>query len=136
MALRDVLRHTAVPYGKTETGAWVEGEFVPTDDTPRTAFRCALFLPVPGSESTTPPYPTGRRIVQPTLLYEPRDTAGGMVALSAEDELGVVAKELNVAQGRAATTEVRWQVLGDPQPFGRPGSPVVGFQATLQRVAE
>jgi hypothetical protein len=138
MSFSDVLKHRAVPYRRTESSTWVEGERVPNaeDADGGAEFRCMLFLPAPGSENTTPAYFSPKRIVQPTLLYWPKDVAGAPVALSAEDELGVISPELNVAQGRAEGAEVRWQVQGDPQAFGPPGRPVIGFLATLQRVGE
>lgn len=137
MSFRDVLKHEAVPYRRTVSATWVEGERVEDADSDGgTRFRCVLFLPAPGTENATPTYFSPKRIVQPTLLYGPKDLAGAQVALSAEDELGVIARELNLAQGLAAEAEVRWQVQGSPQAFGPPGRTVIGFQATLQRVGE
>lgn len=138
MSFSDVLKHRAVPYRRTESDTYVEGERVPSaEDTAGGAqFRCVLFLPQPGSENSQPTYFSPKRIVQPTLLYWPRDLAGAEVALSAEDEVGVIAGELNVAEGRAVGAEVRWQVQGAPQPFGPPGRAVIGLQATLQRIGE
>jgi hypothetical protein len=78
----------------------------------------------------------GRRIIQPTLLYEPFRADGSAVGLRAEDELDVTAPELNLAQGDPAGRAVRWQVVGAPQPLGRPGDDPVAVQATLRRVEE
>lgn len=138
MSFRDVLKHEAVPYRRTESGTWVEGERVPNAEDPDggTRFRCMLFLPAPGVENAQPGYFSPKRIIQPTLLYGPKDVDGAQVALSAEDELGVISPELNVAEGRAVDAEVRWQVQGNPQAFGPPGRTVIGFQATLQRLGE
>lgn len=135
MPLGSVLVHRAIPYRRTAGGTWVEGEFVPGAVTPGTAFACVLFLPQPGEqpgEATT----RGRQVIEPTLLFEPYDVAGAIVGLDAEDELGIVAPELNRAQGVPEATEIRWLVVGDPQPFGRPGADVIGFQATLRKIDE
>lgn len=131
MAFGDVLVHVAVPLSRVEGGEWVEGERV-AEVVEGSPFACCLFLPQ-GSESGEG---RGRRVREPTLLYGPVDSVGGAVALSAEDEVLVTAAELNVAEGRDSGAAVRWMVVGQPQPFGRPGSPVVGFQAALRRVED
>lgn len=133
MPLASVLAHTATPIRRSAGGTWIEGEFVPNADAQGTPFAAALFLPQPTGEQTAT-VTWGRRVTEPTLLYEPFDQAGGTVGLNAEDEVLVVAPEINEAQGKPADTSVLWQVVGDPQPFGRPGAPVVGLQATLRRV--
>lgn len=129
MALENVLVHKATPVRMSRTGGWVEGEYVeePVAGTP---FDCCVFLPL-GQESGAG---RGRQVREPTLLYGPLNDAAAPVALSAEDELLVVAPELNVAEGRAADAQVRWMVNGAPQPLGKPGDDVIGFQATLRRI--
>lgn len=130
MPIGTVLEHTAWPVRSVEEGPWVDGErdVEPTEGAP---FDCALFLPL-GEEPQTPR--GGRSVKRPTLLYEPEDRLGAQIELSHEDELLIVAEELNVAEGREEDERVRWQVNGAPQPFGRPGAEPVGFQAALVRV--
>lgn len=136
--LEDVCVHRAIPYKRKKGGTWVEGRYVDAVDSDQggTGFDCVLFLPQPGGEDTQTGTPWSRRVTSPTLLYLPDDDEGSYVALSAEDELGVIAPELNVAQGRPEGYEERWAVRGDPQPLGRPGDDVLGFQAILTKVGE
>ena len=51
-----------------------------------------------------------------------------------EDELLIVAPELNVAEGLPAETAVRYRIAGEAQPFGKPGNDIIGRQLTLVRV--
>ena len=133
----DILVHRGkVPERPGEGGTWIEGEWVPNPPVPGPEFDCCLFLPEPGAEDVAPQVPLGRRIVQPTLLYAPYTISGAYVALKAEDELDVRAEEINRVEGRAEDAFVRWQVVGNPQPFGRPGDEPVGLQAALRRVEE
>jgi hypothetical protein len=136
---RDVLKHLAAPIRTGEGSTWVEGEIVAGPPVPGTQFRCVLFLPSPADEDAggagTAVF-SGRRVIRPTLLYAPRDLAGEYVALSAEDEVDVIAAEHNRVQGIPEGQAVRWLVQGTPQIFGKPGAEPVGFQATLQRIEE
>jgi hypothetical protein len=125
----------ATPLRTSAGGTWVEGEWVPNPEDVGTPFACALFLPQTTTEDVQQ-VNIGRRVTEPTLLYEPYDVLGGIVGLDPEDSVLVTAEEINVAQGKPADFSQRWQVVGDPQPFGRPGSPVVGLQATLRKVDE
>jgi hypothetical protein len=93
------------------------------------SFPCLLILP----EGTETPTGRGRRVTAPTLLYEPY-VGAEPVALKAQDELHIIAREQNVAQGLPELTEVRWTVQTVPQTLGRPGKRVKAVQATLQRV--
>ena len=131
MPFLDVLVHRAVAVTRVQTGDWVEGERV-SEPLVGTPFDCVLFLPQ-GTEDASP---RGRKVVQPTLLYAPEDDLGVVVALTPEDELHVTAPELNVAEGRAADAALRWQVVGAPQPLGKPGEEPIGFQATLRRIED
>lgn len=131
MALEDILVHRATPISEVRTGGWVEGEY-DEEPLPGTPFDCVLFLPL-GTESSDG---RGRRVREPTLLYGLTDDSAAPVALNAEDELLIVAPELNVAEGRASAAEVRWMLVGAPQPLGKPGEDVLGFQATLRRVED
>jgi hypothetical protein len=134
----DILLHRATPYSRRtelededEESTWVEGEYV-TARVEGTPFDCVLFLPQ-GTEEASP---RGRMVRVPTLLYGPENDSGAEVALSPEDELLVVAPELNLVEGLAEDAEVRWLVVGHPQPFGKPGDPVIDFQATLRRIED
>jgi hypothetical protein len=133
VALEDVLEHTAYPLLKEEEGELVEGE---RDDLPPSEgvpFDCALFLPLGGEEASPR---GGRQVRRPTLLYIPVDRDGEAVVLHPEDELLIVAAELNAVEGRDADALVRWQVEGRPQPAGRPGDDLAAVQATLVRVED
>ena len=131
MPYLDVLVHRATPMRRVldPITGWVEGERVDTL-TPGTPFDCCLFLPQ-GTEAGTG---RGRKVTEPTLLVAPEDDFGAPVALDPDDELHIVAPELNAARGLPADTSERWMVVGAPQPFGKPGEPIIGSQATLRRV--
>jgi hypothetical protein len=128
----DVLVHVATPVRRTSTGAWAEGERVATE-TEGTPFACCLFVPL-GAEEASPR--GGRTVRRPTLLVSTLDEAGVPVSLAAEDELLILAPELNASLGAAAGERVRWQVSGGLQPFGRPGDSPVGGQVELTRVED
>lgn len=132
MPFLDILVHRATPVAQVEQGEWVEGEFA-DEPVPGIPFDCCLFLPI-GQETT--PGGRSRRVTEPTLLYAPENDLGAEVALSPEDELLVVAPEINVVEGRAEDAAVRWMVTGATQPFGKPGLAVIGLQATLRRVED
>jgi DNA mismatch repair protein MutH len=134
VALADVCIHRATPLetrlDTQATGTYLEGER--DDETPAPAavgkrFACVLFLPLGGEE----PNPFRRRkITRPTLLFLPTAEDGSAVSISADSELLIEAPDLAAFTGGA---QVRWQVDGDPQPFGPPGE-VIGAQATLSKV--
>lgn len=129
MPFEDVLVHTGIPLRRHEASGWVEGRY---DAEPERgeAFDCVVFLPE-GSSTVA-----GRRrmVREPTMLYWPEDRTGEPVALVPEDEVLVIAPELNEAEGNDAELEVRWTVTGSPQPFGKPGDPIIGLMVTLRRV--
>lgn len=129
MPFLDVLVHRGVPLQTVSSGEWVEGERV-AEPVAGTPFDCVLFLP----QGTFSGEGRGRRVKEPTLLYSPENDVGAPVALSAEDEVLLSAPELNVAEGLPGDAQVRWQLTGDPQPFGKPGEDPIGLQATLRRV--
>jgi hypothetical protein len=65
-------------------------------------------------------------------MWDPADiTPAGAESPRADDELLITAIELSPATGAET---VRWQIEGQPQPFGPPGEAVVGVQANLKRV--
>lgn len=127
--LAHVLVHTATLLRYEEDGvAWIEGE--PGDGPEPTlgeSFACVLFLPL-GTEDDSGA--RSRKVSRPTILWEPP------ARLGADDELLILAPELadhfEQAPGRPVGTG-RWQVDGEPQPFGPPGK-VIGTQATLKQV--
>lgn len=140
-----ILVHTATPVSYVEGvegDQWIEGE--PGEGGPEPVegvpFECVLFLPSPGGEEANPYKP--RVVRRPTLLYNPDrnilDATRGLIGdgsdieLSAEDELLILAPEL-VPWTKAA--RARWQLEGDSQPFGPPGS-VFGAMATLLQVRD
>ena len=94
-------------------------------------FACVLFLPSPGEADRR-----GRQVKEPTLLYEPNYPDGSPVALVAEDRLRVTAPELNRAQGGDPDCAMLWQVVGSPQPAGKPGRVPKVMVATLRRVED
>lgn len=119
--------HTAALRVYEEEGAeWIEGE---PGDAPEPvdgpAFPCFLFLPL----GTEEPGPRSRKITRPTVMWDPAEVAGDDP--SADGELLITAPEYAPVTGGAA---VRWQVEGSPQPFGPPGGPLVGVQASLKQV--
>lgn len=97
-----------------------------TEDVPGTPFDCCLFLPAPGGEDQR----QGRRVKRPTLLIATLDRAADAVVLSGKVKVDVTAPELTGPE------PVRWQLDGDPQPFGPPGDVPVGMQATLRRIED
>jgi len=118
MPYNDVLVHTA------QATSWppadtvrVEGDY-DAAETFGAPFPCCLFLPLPGEENRR-----GRSVVEPTCLLP------GTSTVNHKQRLRIVAPEVT---GEAP---VDWQVLG-VQPFGRPGSALVGKQATLRRVLD
>lgn len=132
MPLEDILVHTARKWALTEGETWVEGEYEEGESF-GPEFDCCLFLPQ-GSKAGAG---RGRMVREPTLLFSPEDNVGGApVALKPEDEVYVVAPELNLVEGRAEDAEVRWMVNGAAQPFGKPGEDVIGFQVTLRRIED
>ena len=136
MPFFDVLVHRATPIVTRQGPApdvadWVEGDYGEPEEVPGAPFDCVLFLP----QGSSSPEGRGRRVREPTLLYA--DYADGTpVALPDESQVDVVAPELNRAEGRPEDAAVRWQVVGQPQPFGKPGFDVLGYQATLRRVED
>lgn len=125
--------HVAVPVSYEDEGVadWIEGE--PTagglEAVDGNAFPCILFLPTPGAQDT--PYRL-RTVQTPTMLFNPRRPDNTIVTLSHEDELLITASELAPWTGAETT---RWQVDGEPQPFGPPGS-VIGLLATVRQVRD
>lgn len=105
---------------------WIEGEPGDGPETvPAAAFPCFLFLPL-GQEE---PGPRSRKVSRPTVMWDPAEVTGDDP--TADDELVIEAPEYAPVTGAAAA---RWQVEGSPQPFGPPGGPLVGVQATLKQV--
>lgn len=107
---------------------WIEGE---PGDGPEpqltAAFPCFLFLPLGGED----PGPRSRKVTRPTVMWDPAEVIGEHP--TPEDELHIEAPELAPVTGGGV---VRWQIEGDPQPFGPPGEAVVGVQATLKQVRD
>lgn len=130
MPIDNAFNATGWPVRREEEGPWIDGER-DAEETVGDPFDCGLFLPT-GEKPATPR--GGRSVRRPTLIYEPEDRIGQTLALSHEDEVDVVAPEINLAEGRDEDEVVRWSVDGKPQPFGRPGDEPVGFQATLLKV--
>lgn len=136
MSFKSILVHRARPVGTRaralDPSQWVDGDPGAVEEE-MPAFACCVFLPQ-GSETGTG---RGRNVREPTLLYGERDLVGNPVALRPESSVLIVAPELNVAEGLPAETELRWEITGSAQPFGRPGrSPVVGFQVTIRRITD
>lgn len=132
-----VLVHTATPleYDEPQSSPaeWLEGEPGAAgggEATPGVAFPCVLFMPSGGGDQ---PNAYRRRVVeQPTLLYNLHRPDGSTVVLARESDVMVAAPEL--APWTGAET-ARWTVVGEPQPFGPPGT-VAGVQATLRMVQD
>lgn len=134
---RRILKHTATPIRTVEADAgaptWVEGERGEEGPQPvaEAAFPCIVFLPnateSAGGESSWRP---SRQIRRPTMLFDPALVPGRQP--TRETELMILAPELAPWTGAG---EARWQLDGDPQPFGPPGS-VIGAQATLKQVKD
>lgn len=128
-----ILVHTATLIS-FETGAeptdWFEGE--PGDDpagpTAGAVFPCVLFLPAPAGEAVVEQSYRPRTIQRPTVLFDPNLVVGTTV--TKDDELMIAAPELATYTGASTA---RWQVEGDPQPFGKPGS-VIGVLCILKAV--
>lgn len=121
--------HVAALRVYVEAGAeWIEGE---PGDGPEPVlgplFPCFLFLPL-GQEE---PGPRSRKVSRPTVMWDPAELTGDHP--SAEGELLIEAPEYAPVTGAGA---VRWQIEGAPQPFGPPGGPLVGVQATLKQVQD
>jgi hypothetical protein len=132
-----LLVHTATPleYDEPQSSpaAWIEGEpgaaggGEPVQGAP---FPCVLFLPGGGGDQ---PNQYRRRVVeQPTMLYNVTREDGTTVTLDLESDLLVTAPELEPWTGAETA---RWTLVGDPQPFGPPGT-VIGAQAVLRMVRD
>lgn len=134
MPFDDVLVHTATPWVTVEAGELVDGD-TDAEERPGTPFDCCLFLPQGAEESGTP-RGGSRQVKRPTLLVAAEDRTGAPVSLAKEAELDIVAPELNAASGLPSETAVRYQVDGSPQPLGRPGDDIIGFQAQVKRVED
>ena len=116
MPYADVLVHSAQPVAYVaSTGPAIEGDR-DLDERLGVPFACCLFLPLPGEENRR-----GRQVREPTLMMP------GTAAVTNEMRLRITAPEVT------GPDAVEWQVLG-VQPFGRPGAPLKGKQATLRRV--
>lgn len=118
MPYPNVLVHSAVPVA-----------LVPGDDPPiegdrdvvrelGTPFPCCLFLDFPGEENRR-----GRQVREPLVLLP------GDVDVARTERLLITAPEVT------GPAPVEWQVQG-VQPFGKPGLPLVGKQATLRRIED
>lgn len=121
--------HAAALVEYEEAGAgWIEGE-KGTSPEPivRGVFPCFLFLPLGQEEAG----PRSRKVTRPTVMWDPAELPVGVESPRADSELVITAVELAPAAG---ADTVRWQIEGQPQPFGPPGEPVVGVQASLKRV--
>lgn len=124
MPYDDILVHLGVPVETREdTAGWAEGEPDTPEQVPvpERAFGCCLFLP--GSSEETGGRGS-RQVKRPTLLLPPG------LPVTRKDQVDVTAAELT------GPDPVRWQVEGDPQPFGKPGEATIGSQVTLRRVEE
>lgn len=144
-----VLVHTAVPlvYDEPQSAPeeWIEGEPGPHgggEPIQGPPFACVLFLPGGGGEQQNP-Y-RQRSVSVPTLLFNAkrgisRQAVGVLPALAADETPIVLKRESEVLVGALELAQwtddvlVRWQLVGDAQPFGPPGT-VIGVQATLRRV--
>ena len=130
MALADRLHHTMRIVRGTATGPVIEGHR-DEGETFSGTIRCLLTTaPAPEQASAS-----GRRTVTtPTLLCAPTDTAGNATALGAGDVVEISAPRIHHAEGLPDPS--RYEVDGRPQPLARPGSPPMGFNATLSRVGD
>lgn len=131
MPLQDVLVHRATPMKRTlaDPFSWADGER-PDAQVAGIPFDCLLLLPA-GTEDNAG---RGRKVTAPTLFYGDGDDTGAPIALRAEDELLVVAPELNIAQGDPENLAVRWLVNGAPLVLARPGDDAIGAEVKLRRV--
>lgn len=128
-----ILVHTATPvqFVEATVEGWAEGE--PGEGVEASLgvpFQCVLFLPGPGGEQSETYRP--RVVRTPTLLYNPSRDDDSPIVIRNEDELLISAPELAAWTG---ADEVRWQAVGDAQPFGPPGS-VYGIQATVRQIRD
>lgn len=138
MSYAGVLVHTATPImrlvGDLDEDELVEGSYGETE-TRGVPFRCCLFLPLVGEQTQTHRF--SKQVQEPTLLCARADTTGQPLRITAGMVLGIVAAQLNVEEGYAASREVRWEVNGLSQPFGNPKrARIVGRQVTVKRVTE
>ena len=119
MPYPDVLVHTAQSVAEVagHTPPRVEGDYDVTEER-GTPFACCLFMPLPGEADRR-----GRTVVEPTVLLP------GHVSVARSERLLITAPELT------GPDAVEWQVQG-VQPFGKPGNPLIGRQATLRRVED
>lgn len=135
MALAQVCKHLGIRYEEQEVeDEYVDGESSVTRNVEVQRFMCVLFLPVGDEEESNSR--GGRQVRRPTLLTLPLDLEGSPVLLPPKAELGIIAAELNVAEGREADVEVRWQISGSGQPLGKPGKTPKTLQAILLRVED
>jgi hypothetical protein len=123
--------HRAQRIAYEEAGAgWIEGEpGAGPQPVYGPGFPCFLFLPLGSEDSGSP---RSRKISRPTVMWDPAEVVGG-VSPTASNELWIEAPELAAVVGGPAA---RWQIEGDPQPFGPPGAKLVGVQATLKQVKD
>jgi hypothetical protein len=113
-----VLVHSARPVAYVaEQGPSIEGD-QGIDQVIGAAFPCCLFMPLPGEANRR-----GRTVVEPLVLLP------GNIHVSRSERLLITAPELT------GPAPVEWQIQG-VQPFGKPGQPLVGKQATLRRVED
>jgi hypothetical protein len=81
-------------------------------------FPCCLFLSFPGEENRR-----GRQVKEPLVL------------LPGDQQIDHLARLRITAPEVTGPDPIEWQVQG-VQPFGKPGYPLVGNQATLRRVED
>lgn len=92
-------------------------------------FPCVVFL-----GETTEQNRSGREVRQTQMLYSGFYADGSAVALDKADVLRVDAPELNEALGVDPGKFVRFEVMGDPQPAGKPGRRVKVMLVNLKQV--
>lgn len=128
MPFADIMVHVGVVLEVQSSGGYAQGEPAEVEPVPKQTIDCFLQLPRGADEDEEAP--RGRRkITRPTLMYEPFDILGGDFTLKAEDLIDITAPELT------GPDPVRWQVVGDAEPFARPGD-LIGSRSYLRRVED
>jgi hypothetical protein len=122
MSLRSAMVDRARALAAVQTNYRVQGMTV-VEATVGPWFRCRLTLPEANVDASRP---RRRAVINPTLLYGTKDTAGEPVTLTVDTRVEVDSPEL----GRAV-----WAVVSEPSPLRRKRR-VIGYEAHIERVEE
>lgn len=144
MPLADITVHSARIVSTVQGENWIEGE--PDEKRVVSASFDCYFMQGHGAATERNPV-GGRKLEDPTIIYETERDDGSRISLKNEDEVIIDPEEdedlWDVLGGEGQTVPVNgeqipgvlFQVEGDPGAYQPPGR-VIGYEATLKRVID